>query len=143
MTEDSEIIERLAQAMNDHDLDRTAALIHESYRSEQPAHPGREFVGRQQMRANWSAMFAGIPDFQAELRASVRAGDTIWSEWRWSGTRTGGQPFEVLGVTLFQTDGRQITAGRLYMEEVQAIPEAIEDAVDGLSGRRPNRVEPA
>jgi hypothetical protein len=36
------------------------------------------------MRANWEAMFAGIPDFQAELCRSVTDGDTTWSEWHWS-----------------------------------------------------------
>ena len=63
----TDVIERLVVAMNAHDLDAAAGLIHEDYRSEQPAHPGRAFVGRAQMRANWEAMFAGIPDFHAEI----------------------------------------------------------------------------
>ena len=29
-------------------------------------------VGRAQLHANWQAMFAGIPDFRAELIRSVR-----------------------------------------------------------------------
>jgi ketosteroid isomerase-like protein len=52
----SEIIDRLLAAMNAHDLEAAAALFHEDYHSEQPAHPGRAFVGREQMRANWAAM---------------------------------------------------------------------------------------
>jgi ketosteroid isomerase-like protein len=55
----TEVIDRLAVAMNAHDLDAAAGFFHEDYRSEQPAHPGRAFVGRVQMRANWEAMFAG------------------------------------------------------------------------------------
>ena len=55
------------------------------------AHPGRAFAGRAQMLANWEAMFAGIPNFHAEIRRSVQDGDTTWSEWRWSGTRSDGQ----------------------------------------------------
>lgn len=62
----TDVVDRLLLAMNKHDLDGAANLIHEDYRSEQPAHPGRAFVRRAQMRANWEAMFAGIPDFQAE-----------------------------------------------------------------------------
>jgi hypothetical protein len=53
--------------MNAHDLDAVAGLIHDDYRSEQPAHPGRTFTGRAQMLANWEAMLAGIPDFRAEI----------------------------------------------------------------------------
>lgn len=135
----NEVIDRLVAAMNAHDLDAAAGLIHEDYRSEQPVHPGRAFVGRAQMRANWAAMFAGIPDFHAEMRRSVQDGDTVWSEWRWSGTRTDGQSFEVRGVTLFEITGDQIVAGRLYLEDVERDIVGIEQAVQALSGRRPQR----
>jgi ketosteroid isomerase-like protein len=93
----SEVIGRLAGAVNAHDLDAVAGFIHQDYRSEQPAHPGRAFAGRAQMPANWEAMFAGIPGFRAEIRRSVQDGDTTWSEWRWSGTRGDGQAFEMRG----------------------------------------------
>lgn len=36
----TDVIDRLAVAMNAHDLDAVAGFIHENYRSEQPAHPG-------------------------------------------------------------------------------------------------------
>lgn len=131
------VIDRMVVAMNAHDLDAAAGLFHRDYRSEQPAHPGRAFVGRAQMRANWQAMFAGIPDFHAELCRSVEHGDTTWSEWRWSGTRTDGQPFEVRGITLFEISRDQIVAGRLYMEDVERDDPGIEQVVESLSGRRP------
>jgi SnoaL-like protein len=51
----TDVIDRLAVAMNAHDLDAVAGLIHDDYRSEQPAHPGRAFAGRAQMLANWEA----------------------------------------------------------------------------------------
>ena len=133
----SEVIERLVAAMNAHDLDAAAGFFHEDYRSEQPAHPGRAFVGRAQMRANWEAMFAGIHDFRAEICRSVQDGDTTWTEWRWSGTRSDGQAFEMRGVTLFEITGDQIVAGRLYLEEVERDAVGIEQAVEALSGRRP------
>ena len=126
--------------MNAHDLDAAAGLIHADYRSEQPAHPRRAFVGRAQMRANWEAMFAGIPDFHAEILRSAHDGDTTWSEWRWAGTRSDGQTFEVRGVTLFEIIDDQIVAGRLYMEDVERDVAGIEQAVETLSGRRPRRM---
>ena len=133
----TEVIDRLVTAMNAHHLDAVTALIHENYRSVQPAHPGRAFVGRDQMRANWEAMFTGIPDFHAAITRSVQDGDTTWIEWHWSGTRSDGQPFEVRGVTLFEIIDGQIVAGRLYLEDVERQVVGIEDAVEGLSGRRP------
>lgn len=137
----TDVIERLAEAMNQHDLDRAAGLMAQDYRSEQPAHPGRAFVGRAQMRANWEAMFAGIPDFRADLLRSVDDGDTAWTEWRWSGTRTDGQPVDVRGVTLFQIRGGQIVAGWLYMEDVDDGTVGIEQAVESISGGQPRPPE--
>ena len=137
----SEVIDRLVVAMNAHDLDAAAGFFHEDYRSEQPAHPGRAFVGRAQMRANWEAMFAGIPDFRAEICRSVQDGDTTWTEWRWSGTRRDGQAFEMRGVTLFEITDDQIVAGQLYLEEVERKVAGIEQAVETLSGRRPRPVQ--
>jgi limonene-1,2-epoxide hydrolase len=134
---DDRVIDRLAVAMNAHDLDAAAGFFHEDYRSEQPAHPGRAFAGRAQMLANWEAMFAGIPGFRAEICRSVQDGETTWSEWRWSGTRSDGQTFEVRGVTLFEITDDQIAAGRLYMEDVERDVAGIEQAVEALSGRRP------
>jgi limonene-1,2-epoxide hydrolase len=133
----TEVIDRLVVAMNAHDLDAAAGFFHEDYRSEQPAHPGRAFVGRAQMRANWEAMFAGISDFHAEICRSAQDGETTWTEWRWSGTRSDGQAFEVRGVTLFEITGDQIVAGRLYLEDVERDLAGIEQAVEALSGRRP------
>jgi limonene-1,2-epoxide hydrolase len=136
----ADVIDGLLAALNAHDLDAAAGFFAEEYDSAQPAHPGRVFVGRAQMRANWEAMFAGVPDFAAEISRSVRDGDTTWTEWRWSGTRLDGQPFQMRGVTLFEIADDQIVAGRLYMEEVERDVVDIERTVEALSGRRPRRM---
>jgi SnoaL-like domain len=47
----TEMIERLRDAQNRHDLDAFVACFHPEYRSEQPVHPGRAFVGSRQVRA--------------------------------------------------------------------------------------------
>jgi ketosteroid isomerase-like protein len=134
----SDVLDRLFAALNTHDLEAAAALFHENYRSEQPAHPGRAFVGRAQMHANWEAMFAGIPNFRSEVMRTVDDGNTTWVEWKWTGTRSDGQPFQVRGVSLFEVEGGLITAGRLYLEDVEREWIDIEQAVQSLSGRRPH-----
>ena len=75
------VLERLQQAMNDHNLVHFLANFREDYRSEQPAHPERAFGGRAQVEENWAAMFRELPDFHAELLRSVVEGDTVWAEW--------------------------------------------------------------
>jgi len=133
----SVVIDRLLAAMNDHDLDRMVALFHPDYDSRQPAHLGRAFMGLEQLRANWAAMFRGIPDFRAEVVHSVQDGELNWCEWAWHGTRSNRASFDVRGVTLFQIRDELIVAGTLYMEEVELDPMGIEDAVEGMSGARP------
>ena len=71
------------------------------------------------------------------VSSSVQDGDTTWTEWRWSGTRSDEQAFEMRGVTLFEIADDQIVAGRLYMEDVERDVAGIEQAVEALSGRRP------
>lgn len=61
------VLERLNAAMNAHDLEALLDCFREDYDSEQPAHPDRGFGGTEQVRANWGAIFAGVPDFKSEL----------------------------------------------------------------------------
>ena len=133
----SVVMDRLVDAMNARDLDRMVALFHPDYDSRQPAHPRRAFVEREQVRANWAAMFGGVPDFRAEVVRSVQDGALNWCEWTWHGTRSDRQPFEVRGVTLFRIRDGLIVAGTLYVEDVEPDPVGIEDAVERLSGARP------
>ena len=137
----AEVMNRLVSAMNAHDLDTSAALFDVDYRSSQPAHPGRTFTGREQMRANWAAMFAGVPDFRAEIVGTAQDGHTTWTEWRWSGTRTDGLLLDMRGVTVFETRDGQIVAGRLFMEDVEREAIGIADAVESISGQQPRSVQ--
>jgi SnoaL-like domain len=125
---------RLRDAMNAHDVDSMIELFAAEYRSEQPAHPNRGFGGSDQVRANWSKMFAGIPDFHAELRGSALDGATSWSEWDWTGHHADGTPFGMRGVLVagLRDDGR-IEWMRLYMEPVEQDGAAIEEAIRHLS----------
>jgi hypothetical protein len=93
------------------------------------------------MRANWEAMFAGIPDFHAEACRSVHDADTTWTEWRWSGTRSDGQTLDVRGVTLFEIAGDQIVAGRCIWKMSSRTLPVSSRAVESLSGRRPRPLQ--
>jgi hypothetical protein len=123
------VAQRIADAMNAHDIDAFVACLHDDYDSEQPAHPDRAFRGSGQVRANWSAVFASVPDFRAELVRADVAGGVEWSEWRWHGT-----DLEMAGVIIFGIrDGRAAWA-RLYVEPVEQAGAGIEAAVRDMTG---------
>ena len=94
----AETMDCLLAAMNAHDLDAFVACFAPEYESRQPAHPSRSFCGSDQVRKNWEGVFAGVPDFRAELVMSAVTGDGIEiGEWRWYGTHTDGAPFAMRG----------------------------------------------
>jgi ketosteroid isomerase-like protein len=133
-----EVLERLHRAVNQHDLEAFVACFHPDYRSEQPVHPNRGFGGREQVRTNWQALFEGMPDFHAELVATAAEGDTVWSEWHWTGSRANEAPLDIRGVTLFGIEAGRIVSGRLYMEEVEEAGGDIDETVRRLAeGTRP------
>jgi hypothetical protein len=129
-----EVAVALVEAMNAHDIDAFVALFAPDYDSRQPAHPDRAFQGRDQVRANWSAVFAGVPDFRAELVASAAEADTVWSEWRWSGTHEDGSRLDMAGVIVFGVRDRRLAWARLYVEPIEAGGEGIDAAVREMSG---------
>src|SRR3954451_16861097 len=114
-----DLIERLNAAGNAHDVDAMLACMAEDYASEQPAHPDRAFGGSEQVRENWSAVFAGVPDFRSQLVRSSQDGDTVWSEWHWEGTQTGGETLEMAGVMIVGVRDERIAWARLYVEPVE------------------------
>jgi hypothetical protein len=127
-------IARLRDVMNAHDADAMSALFAKDYQSEQPAHPNRGFGGSAQVHANWSRMFAGVPDLVVEVRADTDDGETSWSEWDWHGHYTDGSPFHSRGVVVFglREDGA-ISSARLYIEEVEEAGADIEETVRTLA----------
>jgi ketosteroid isomerase-like protein len=129
-----ELIERLNAAMNARDIDAFAGCFAEDYDSQQPVHPDRAFRGREQVRANWSAIFAGVPDFRSELVHATQAGDTTWSEWRWQGTHGDGTRLDIAGVIICGVESGQIAWARLYVEDVEQAGAGIEEAVRRMSG---------
>ena len=127
-------IARLTDVMNRHDAREMASLFSPEYRSEQPAHPNRGFGGADQVEANWSQMFAGVPGMRIECLASSVDGATAWSEWRWTGTHPDGSPFGMAGVIVFGlTEDERIGWARLYMEPVEQGGAGIEEAVHQLA----------
>jgi ketosteroid isomerase-like protein len=79
------ILDRITEAQNRHDAELFASYFMDDYRSVQPVHPTRAFSGRAQVLANWSAVFAGVPDVHAQMQATCTDGDDEWGEFDWRG----------------------------------------------------------
>jgi len=125
-------IERLIAAMNRRDPQAVAAQFAAEYRSEQPLHPSRGFGGSDQVLANWTSVFDGVPDFSAELVASVSGDASTWAEMRWSGTYRDGTPFLMRGVVVLGVQDDTIAWARLYMEPVEEGGGDVDSAVREL-----------
>jgi ketosteroid isomerase-like protein len=123
---------RLDAAMNSHDLAAFVACFAPEYESEQPAHPDRRFRGVAQVERNWAAMFAGLPDFQSVIVDSAVEGESLWVEWRWTGTRSDGSRLEMCGVCIFGVRDDRIRWARLYMQDIE-VGSGIDAAVTALA----------
>jgi len=128
------VVTALLEATNAHAIDAFVSLFAHDYDSEQPVHPDRAFRGRDQVRANWSEVFAGIPDFGAELVGMAVDGDTAWTEWNWRGTHPDGSLLRMAGVIIMVIRDGHIAGARLYIEPVEH-GDGIEAAVREMSGR--------
>lgn len=133
----SELLETLRQAVDTHDIDAVVDCFAADYRNETPAHPGRGFEGREQVRTNWVRIFSGVPDINARvLRRTVDA-DVVWSEWELAGHRPDGVPQILRGVIIFGvTDGRFGWA-RFYLEPVDAGEGGVDAVVTRVVGAEP------
>src|SRR4051794_9513609 len=100
-TSASGVIDRLIRATNDHDLDGIVDCFAADYRNETPAHPARGFVGREQVRRNWTSILAAVPDVTATVLRVAVDGDTVWTEQEHRGTRPDGDVHLMRGVVVF------------------------------------------
>jgi len=132
MTAPSDVVDRLCDALNDHDLDALAACFAADYRNETPVHPARGFVGREQVRRNWEQLFGGIPDLAGTVTARAVVPDGVWTEWEMRGTRRDGVTHLLRGVVIFAVTAAEITAARFYLEPVDVDTGGVDAAIDRL-----------
>jgi ketosteroid isomerase-like protein len=113
-----DFLDRLCDATNAHDIDGVVDLFHDDYESTMPVHPSRSFVGREQVRRNWTQIFAAVPGIEVEVLHWCPDGDQVWSEWEMRGTRADGAEHLMRGVMIFTVADGRAAALRFYMEPV-------------------------
>lgn len=130
MPDTLDVVARLVGATNDHDVDALLDCFSKEYVNETPAHPRRGFRGRDQVRHNWTSIFAGVPDITARVVASIVDGDSAWTEWEMTGTRRDGTAHAMAGVIIFTVSDDQITSARFYLEPVEHTSGDVSAAVE-------------
>jgi len=126
---------RLRDAVNHHDLDAMVDCFALDFVNETPAHPARSFRGRDQVRKNWSQIFAAVPNLEAEMIASNASGDTVWTEWEMRGTRVDGVRHLMRGVSIFEVSDGELASVRFYLEPVEQSSVGVDAAVAAALGR--------
>ena len=138
---EASVLGRLVEAVNGHDLDGVVACFAEDYVNETPAHPQRGFRGSEQVRRNWTQIFASVPDISAQVTRSAVDGVTAWTEWEMSGTRADGAGFLMRGVVIFTVPDDTITSARFYLEPVEESSGDIDAATGRVVGNPPGQHE--
>ena len=125
-----DLLLKLKNAFNTHDMKSLIECFDENYYSEQPVHPDRTFQGQEQVKKNWASNFNEMPDFSAHLLKQTISDNSIWSEWEWQGTRQDKSMLLMRGVIIMIIENGKIKRGRLYVEPVEVSGKGIEAAVE-------------
>ena len=113
------MVGRLAQAINDRDLEGLVDLFHPDVVVEYPAHRARDFRGRDQIWRNWAPIMARLQDFKATAIRSTCDDHSAWIEWLWEGTQADGSPGDMAGVVIHEIDGEGLIHHvRFFLEPV-------------------------
>jgi ketosteroid isomerase-like protein len=129
------LVTRPYAAMNAHDIEAFVGCFAQGWR-ERAALAARAFRGREQVRANWSAVFTGPPDFRTELVRVDAVGDTAWSERRWEGTQTDGGRLDMAGAIILRVRDDRVALARLNIEPVERTGRGIDAAVRDMTAER-------
>jgi len=117
-----EVLERMTEGFNKHDLDVIMSLFTEDCVFESPRGPdpwGRRFTGQAQVREGLGARFTTIPDVHYGAGRHFVSGDRGASEWTLTGTTVDGEPLEVRGCDLWTFRGDKIVLKNSFWKIVQ------------------------
>jgi ketosteroid isomerase-like protein len=132
-------VRRMLAAANRHDLEAMVSQFAEDYRNTTPVHPARSFTGSAQVRKNWTALFAGLPDLTLTVHDAATGPDgKVWMEWSNRGTRPDGSVQQAAGVAIFTLRDDKIAAAQFYLEPVDQdsgdVNQTVREAVHGAAG---------
>jgi len=117
-----DVLERMVDGFNNHDLDAIMSLFVEDCVFESPRGPdpwGRRFVGKEEVARGLGTRFETIPDVHYGDGAHFVAGDRGVSQWTLTGTTVDGQRLEVRGCDLWTFRGDEVLLKDSYWKIVE------------------------
>ena len=117
-----DVLARMLDGFNRHDLDAIMALFAEDCVFEAPRGPdpwGRRFEGRGAVREGLAARFTGIPDVGYERHGDFVSGERGASEWTLRGTTVDGQRLQVRGCDLWTFRGDEVVLKNSFWKIVE------------------------
>ena len=112
-----DLLDRFADAWNQHDLDALMSMMTDDCVFEASAGlqvDGQRSEGKPAVRAAYAAVFETFPDAHWAGARHFIAGDRGVSEWTFSGTHKDGRRVEVTGCDLFTFRDRKIAIKNSY-----------------------------
>jgi ketosteroid isomerase-like protein len=106
-----DVLERMLDGFNRHDLDTIMSLFAKDCVFESPRGPdpwGRRYVGKDEVAEGLGARFEGIPDVHYGEGAHFVSGERGASEWTLTGTTVEGERLEVRDCDLWTFRGDEI-----------------------------------
>jgi ketosteroid isomerase-like protein len=116
------VVERIKDAVNRHDLEALMMCYAPGVHGEEPTLVDRDFDGSDQLRMSWEQILSAIPDLEMELLDVVEAGDRVWAEWCWHGSRADGSRIERHGVIIYDVRADLVVRLRRYMGPLVSPP---------------------
>ncbi|HYJ51083.1 MAG TPA: nuclear transport factor 2 family protein [Microbacterium sp.] len=114
----ADVVRSLHRAAADHDVEGIVVHFAPDYALEDPIRPDRGFRGAGQVRRNWAALLAAMPDLALEELRLVTDGPAVWVEIVIRGHRSDGAEQVLRGVMIFQVAGGVIESGTFYLAPV-------------------------
>jgi ketosteroid isomerase-like protein len=106
------VLQAVAQAFNDHDLDRILSFFADDAVLEMPRGPdpwGRRYVGLAAIREGLRARFTGLPDVHYGNDSHYVDGDMGISQWTVTGTTPAGERIQARGCDFYSFRAGKIT----------------------------------
>src|SRR4051812_12568249 len=88
MATNTDLVRRVIDAINAHDLDGLGELWAPDGVER---FPDATCSGFPEIRKHFEGLFAAVPDFHMDVVATAEEGDAVFARWRLTGTHTGGQ----------------------------------------------------
>lgn len=116
------VLERMLDGFNRHDLDAIMGLFADDCVFESPRGPepwGRRFEGKREVAEGLGARFSGIPDVSYEGHGDFVSGERGVSEWTLRGTTVDGQRLEVRGCDIWTFRGDEVLVKNSFWKIVE------------------------